>query len=324
MLIQSTECRQAEAAMQDLGIKYTVERVALSDIDQRDNCYQPRRSKSLDTSLAGEYATAIKRGDVLPMVVVHKKHPGHKYKIVCGRHRIHAMELAFDGKECEVDVMNVNVDSDEEAVYFLATNENTRNGFRQSSAEVAISAAEHLMKIPLPLNVMQHKSSLIRSIARKAGCSERSVTSEYFCRLATRDFTKAGLDAPDHKNVLEHAWRLRRSSAHWPSVMRVISQHKNVPKLAGILQRVRTDKISADEVAGEIASKCEELAAAQGKAAYKRALIDPVVSLIEYLELARQEFETLPSRKSIVDEKVDDIEAVVHMIGKAFRDWSRS
>jgi hypothetical protein len=322
MLIQSTKCCQAEAAMQDLGIKYSVERVALSSIDKKDNCYQPRRSISLDTSLAGEYSAAMKRGDVFPMVVVHKKQPGHKYKVVCGRHRIHAMELAFDGKECEVDVMSINVDCDEEAVYFLATNENTRNGFRQSSSEVAIAAAEVLMKTPLPPNTIQHKSTVMRSIALKAGCTDRAVTSEYFCRLATRDFTKAGLDAPVHKNVLENAWRLR-SSAHWPSVMRVISQYKDVPKLSEILRRVRTEKILANEVAGEIASRCEEIAASQGKAAYKRALRDPVVSLIEYLDLARQEFETLPPRESIVDEKVDDIEAVVHMIRKAFRDWSR-
>jgi len=322
MLIKSIKCLQADAAMKSIGIPYVVERMRLCDIDKKDLSFQPRRSISLDQALVAEYQAAMKRGDVFPMIVVHKRPYAQKFRVVCGRHRVHAMSAAFPGSECEVDVMRVDDKHDEQSVYFLATNENTKNGFRQSAAEVAVSAAEVLMKTPLPPNVIQHKPSVIRDVAKRAGCNEKTAACEYYSRLAARDFTKAGLDVPVHKTVLEHAWRLR-SSAHWPSVMRVVSQYKDVPKLASILRDVRRDKIAQDNVCGEISIRCEAYAAARGKAAYKRTLRDPVVSLIEYLELACQEFESMPPSESIVEEKIEDIEACVSMIRKSFREWSK-
>lgn len=322
MLIKSIKCVQADAAMQSLGIPYVVERIKLSDIDKKDLSYQPRRSMSLDQSLVAEYQAAMKRGDTFPMIVVHKRPNAEKFRIVCGRHRAYAMDAVFTGSECELEVMRIDDAHDEQSIYFLATNENTRNGFRQSATEVAISAAEALMKTPLAPSVIQHKPSVIREYAKKAGCSEKTVACEYYSRLATRDFTKAGLEVPVHKTVLEHAWRLR-SSAHWPSVMSVVSQYKDVPKLSIILRDVRRDKIAADDVCGEIAIRCEAHAAARGKAVYKRSLRDPVASLIEYLELACQEFESMPASESIVEEKIEDIQACVSMIGKSFRDWRK-
>lgn len=317
------DCEQSIETMAELGIEYRCTPVLLDDIDSKDNQLQGRTSvKSYDFNLAKEYCSQMKAGAVFPWIVVQKKKSG-RYRVVCGRHRLAAMLDAF-GKTAVVKCAVVSDDTEDTKLLAMSARENSKNGYRQSQADLAAVAAEALLKMPLSGNAKEHSPAVVHSVADEMGAVRRSVKGEYYYRLALKSMTQLGLSSPNNKLALENLWRLPKSQSTWTNICRAVSRFRQTPDLTGILRAIRLDKVQPESVEEEIVNRCEKAMADYGKVAFKRQLQDPVDKLFELLSLADAEIDSLPQSSEMAQEKVEEIGEFITAVKVKWSRWSKT
>lgn len=317
------DCEQSIVTMTELGIDYECKEILLDEIDSKDNQLQGRTSvRNYDANLVKEYCSQMKAGAVFPWIVVQKKKSG-KHRVVCGRHRLAAMIEAF-GRTATVMCAVVSDATDDTKLLCLSARENTKNGYRQSHADLAAIAAETLLKMPLAVNAKEHPPAVIHSIADEIGAVRKNVKSEYYYRLAFRSMTDLGLSSPNNKIALENLWRLPKSQGTWANICRAVSRFRQTPDLTGILRSIRLDKVQPESVEQEIVTRCESVMSEHGKVAFKRQLQDPVDKLFELLSLADSEIDCLPESSLMAQEKVEEIGEFITAVKVKWSRWSKT
>jgi hypothetical protein len=306
-----------ETACETLGIEWVPEVVRLGDIDQRDNKYQARLDVSdVYGATVDEYAAAMKQGQIFPRVTLQKKGNG-KYRVVCGRNRVAAMLRAY-GDDATVEACVVADDCPDNLLLYASTRDNTTNGMRQSTADVARVVASNLMRLPLGESQRQHSNQVIKSESEKAGAVSRTVTCLYYARLAKKSMAEMGLEGSPYDVVMEEAWRLSGTAA-WAEIARAISDCRDAAGLHVLLRKLRTQHTEAASIPGLIR---DHYATTCGKS---RARVDQAVSpfdrLCSCLVMAEREFAQLDSPRNMVEDQADELAGLVEMVRMAMKKW---
>src|SRR5712672_378946 len=97
----------AEQSMKDFGASWEIEKVDVSSIDENASKQNNARVSTapIQDELVEDYALAMERGDVFPLIVLFKK--GKGYIILGGNHRFQALRLL---NESSIDAYIVKSD----------------------------------------------------------------------------------------------------------------------------------------------------------------------------------------------------------------------
>lgn len=318
-IIHTTKCTQAAGLLDEMNIAYEQIEVPLGQIDKNDYSFQCRSSvpTSADQTVR-EYAQRMVSGDVFPTIVVWRK-SSEKYVTVCGRHRLAAMLYAFKPTDT-VSVLHVDDSTDITALTLFSVRENTKNGLRQSNAELVERAARELMKLPLSPPAYEHPRKVIREVSVKAGVDSSHVKRHYYAKLASREFRNAALNPPDNIKALYALWKYR-NLPDWRDICRIVHDGRNAPKIHEIIEGLHRDKVSADSIASELKARLENAMSVVGLQVFKRQAVDPVSELAECLSLAERSFSDLPMRKDMPDERSEEIDEHMMLLRRAYRQW---
>lgn len=317
--IHTTTCIQAVTLLDEMGIAYEEIEIQLGDIKKNDYTFQCRSNVPLDTgSTVKEYANRMVAGDAFPTIVVFKKNNG-QYVTVCGRHRLCAMLYAFKSTDT-VRVLKVDDETEFTSLTLFSVRENTKNGIRQTNADLVERAARELVKIPLVPPRYEHPASVIKSVTGPAGIDFSHCKRNYYAKLAQIAFREAGLQPPDNVKALYSLWKYRKLP-DWRNICRIVHLSRNAPRINEIIEGMHRDKIPHDIVASELELRLNNAMATVGLEAFKRQAIDPIEELANCLSLAERSFGDLPAFHQVSEERAAQVEEAMMMIKRAYRIW---
>lgn len=303
-------CKKQNVSCETIEIK-------LSDIDANDDKHQGRVDvASAKKELVDEYVTAMKAGDVFPMVLLQKKGNG-RFRVIGGKHRVAAMLDAFPSDA----VLKANVvvgQLTDEQLNLVSALENTYQGWRQKRSEIAKVVAATLMRMPLPLNSLQHTSTTIRQQSKQAGCHQKTVTSIYYAKLAKQAMALIGLNGSPHEVVMEEAWRWARCS-HWREIAVKINEHGELPRLGQLLKDLRLKSADPSTVATAIDEAAGIKVVSSDLSRY--AAQDPTTKMIQLLLRVESQFRAIESAKNIGEEKADEIVEMFAHVRHVMKQW---
>jgi len=319
VMIASREDVASTVALERLNVPYVVEQVRIGDIDTSDDTFQTRLGGGgFLKSMAVEYAERMKKGDVFPTVTLQRKLGKVRFRVVCGRHRAHAMLAAF-GNDAVVFAKVVSREIPSDMLKCAGLRDNTTNGMQQGSAEAAKYVARLLLNTPIDGQGIEHSSKSINTYAGNAGASPSTVRTHYYALLAENALVGLGVDISKmSRGVLAELWKFRTAGA-WSEIVSAVSQFPDLANLEPLLQKARIAKSDPALIPQQIRDAGVKASPTQGKW-YPRKH-DPVDTLIEHLVLAERCFANLDPRRNLDEERADEIVAAVECTRRAMKAW---
>ena len=308
-----------EHIMKQLGIVFSVEKVNVSTIDQKDNRYQTRiNAAETLTGSVSDYCRAIKSGDSFPMIVLQRKSKG-VYRVVCGRNRAAAYAAAANGRVF-ISTYVVAEDTDTGLLTALSSRENLSNGDRQGSLHAVSVAVGELMATDTDSKSKWHSHAVVKEMAARFAVNDTTLDNHYKARCAEKEMLRVGV-APSGTSVSVlrclFPWF---ESAEWPRLAKAVSDNSQSTGLQKLVETAKKQKYTADALADEI----QMLGKAKSDSVRLRAAKDPIFCTMEHLQFAINDLDAMRDPSTYTDDQVEDLKLLVDALRKAHKDWSRN
>ena len=306
-------------ALEKLNVPFVIEQVRLGDVETADDTFQTRLGGgAFQKSMAADYSEKMKKGDIFPEITVQRKSRGGRFRVVCGRHRLHAMLLAF-GPDAVVACKVVSPEIPVDTLKCVGLRDNTTNGLQQVSADAAKYVARLLVKASVEGNGIEHSNRTLNAYAINAGASPATVRTNYHALLGENVLVSMGIDVSAMtKGVLAELWRTRTAAA-FNDIVAAVKEFPSLEKLEGILKKARISKADPFLIPQQIREAGNSHFPASGKYYSRKA--DPVDVLIQHMVLSERAFASLEPRRNLDEERADEIMGAVECIRRAAKAW---
>lgn len=310
--------RAVEVFMKDIGIEWAEKVVSVTSVDLTDNRFQTRLNTAHCSNVAREYAEKIRANAPFPMTVLQSKGNGN-FRVVCGRHRAAAYNMAQNGK-ASYQAYVVAEDTPPDLLTALSARDNNSNGVRQGTAETARVAADFLAKLPVLAGSRCHKKKTIQDVAARFGANDSTVSDHYHAKLVEAKMISVGCP-PEGVPVsaLRSLWKWVETAA-WRDVARAVTEHATTGNLSRVISSANADKVDAPTLISRIKDAAGVF---HGGLETVRPRKDPAYVTLEHLSLALQDFRQLSSPRNLPDELAEDIASTVEAIRIACKDWKQ-
>lgn len=307
-----------ESFMKDLGVLWEEQSVPVACVDLADNTFQTRLNTAQCSVVAKEYAEKMKAGDSFPMMVLQRKGTG-RFRVVCGRHRATAYDIAQNGKassRCYV----VSDDTPMDVLLALSARDNNANGVRQGTAETARVAADVVAKMPIAAGARCHRNDLIRRVANRFGANQSTVSDHYFAKLTAAEMIRVGCSTEGvPMSAMRSLWKWT-DHASWREIARAVSENASATNLAKVISAANKDKADALTLITRIKE-----AACPGKDGFETVRVrkDPAFVMLEHLGFALRDFRDLAPPRNLPEEVAEDIASAVEAIRLECKEWKK-
>lgn len=308
-----------EHIMKQLGIVFSVEKVNISAIDQKDNRFQTRlnAAETLTGSVA-DYCRAIKLGDSFPMIAVQRKSKG-VYRVVCGRNRVAAYAAAANGRVF-IAAYVVADGTDEGLLTALSARDNSTMGDRQGSLEVVRVAACELIKTQTDSKSKFILHAVVKEMAARFGVHETTLKNHYMARLAEAEMIRVNvLPSGVPISVLRSLW-VWFDQAEWPRLAKVVSEHSQSSGLQKLVETAKKKKYNAGSLADEIC----QMRHSKSDAVRLRPVKDSIFHTIEHLQFALNDLKALRDVTTYTPGQVEDVTLLVNDLRSAEKKWTNT
>ena len=306
-------------ALEKLNVTFVIEEVRLGDVDTADDTFQTRLGGcTFIKQMVADYAERMKKGDVFPQITLQRKNRGRK-RVVCGRHRLHAMLLAF-GPEAVVMCKVVDAEIAPDTLKFVGLRDNTTNGLPQSTSDAARYVARRLLNVPVSGGGREHSNSTLASYAADAGAPAATVRSVYHSMLGENTLVKMGVNVSlITQGVLAELWRIGTTSA-FKDIVAAVTENPSLEGLGEILQKARVNKIDPYLIPQQIREASNSRLPAAARSHLRKAP-DPIDVLAQHLVMAGRGFEAIEPMRNLDEERADELAGLVESVRRAMKSW---
>jgi hypothetical protein len=306
-----------EGQMVRLGIVWTIVCVDVGSVDIKDNLYQTRvNTNECVEKTCKEYADKMKGGDAFPMVVLQEKSPG-RYRVVCGRHRARAYQIAQNGKT-SYRAYVVSSDTGDNLLRALSARENNTNGVRQGSGDTARVAAEALCKAPVAKGGRCHRAEVIKQVSDQYAANQSTVRDHYHAALVSSHMLQVGV-SPRGLPVSTSRRLWRWTDCHdWKQIAEAIAENATLSCLHEVVQLANKDRVDGKTLIKMIRDAADSDV---GRRTRGGVFKDPATVTIEHLTLALEDIRVLAPPRNLQQEMSEEISDLVEAVRLAAKEW---